>query len=360
MELYFLDAKFEPIPDVGAVDTFSSVVWSERYFENGSFTLHFPKELLPSVREAVYVRTGVEAADGRVRCGRITYVLTDDEEGGECEMGGALLESLLDDRLLAGKGCYTGTLTEAVRAAVTDNLRGCGVVLGGDDAVLDEEVSLTYEWDTLSDWLYSVLRPFGASYRIELSPEDNVPVFRIVKGTDRSSGVGSTVSENYNPGQAVFSASFGNIASIRFEQDTSGMKNVLYAEGADGTVVTVDQSGDSPKRELYKKAADVKPADFAGTAAYLAALRQRGEEILAKHAGSVYVAAGTETDAPPKYGVDYALGDICDVADDTLGLAFGLRLTALDDVWENGMQTLYPSFGEEVRQLRKFVPDKRG
>ncbi len=361
MELYFLDAQFEPIPDVGAVDTFSSVVWAERYFENGSFTLHFSKELLPSVREAVYVRTGVEAETGRMRCGRITYILTDDEEnGGECEMGGYLLESLFDDRLLAGKGCYTGTLTEAVCAAVTDNLRGCGVILGGDQAVLDEEVSLTYEWDTLSDWLYSVLRPFGASYRIELSPEDNVPVFRIVRGTDRSSGAGSTAAETYHPGQAVFSASFGNIASIRFEQDTSGMKNVLYAEGADGTMVTVDRSGGSPKREMYKKVSDVKPADFDDAAAYTAALHQRGEEILAKYAGSVCVAAGTETDALPKYGVDYALGDLCDVADDTLGLAFGLRLTAVDDVWENGTRTLYPSFGEEVRQIRKFVPDKRG
>jgi len=122
----------------------------------------------------------------------------------------------------------------------------------------------------------------------------------------------------------------------------------------------VDRSGGSPKREMYKLVSDVKPADFSDTAAYTAALRQRGEEILAKHAGSVYVAAGTETDAPPKYGVDYLLGDICDVADDTLGLAFGLRLTAVDVVWENGTCTLYPSFGEEVRQIRKFMPDKRG
>ena len=190
MELYFLDAQFEPIPDAGAADTFSSVVWSERYFENGTFTLHFIKDFLPSVRNAVYVRTGIEAETGRMRCGRITYILTDDEEnGGECEMGGYLLESLFDDRVLAGKGCYTGTLKEAVRSAVADYLRGCGVVLGVDDVLPDTQVSLTYEWDTLSDWLYSVLRPFGASYRIELSPEENVPVFRIVCGTDRSSGV---------------------------------------------------------------------------------------------------------------------------------------------------------------------------
>jgi len=355
MDLYFLNERFEPL--TGAVDVFSSVVWSERYFENGLFTLHFPKELLTEVYDAVYVRTGVE--NGRIRCGRIAYAVTDDEEdGGACEMGGALLESLFDDRVLAGKGCCTGTLTEAVHAAVADNLRGCGVEIG-DSAVIDEAVSLTYEWDTLSDWLYSVLRPFGASYRIELDPDRNVPVFRIVRGTDRSSGVGDASADHYNPGQAVFSSSFGNIASIRFERSTSGMKNVVYAEGADGTVVAVDRSGGALKREMYRRVSDVKPADFADADAYAAALRMRGEEILANYGASVYVAAETDAGVPPVYGTDYALGDICDVADDTLGLAFGMRLTAVDDVTENGSRMLYPSFGEEVRTVRRLLGGKR-
>jgi len=355
MDLYFLDARFEPV--TGAVDVCSSIVWSERYFENGSFTLHFPKELLPSVYDAVYVRTGIE--NGRVKCGRIAYVITDDEEeSGGCELGGYLLESLFDDRVLAGKGCYRGTLTSAVCAAVSANLRSCGVVLG-ESAVIGDSVSLTYDWDTLSDWLYSVLRPFGASYRIELDPERNVPVFRIVRGIDRSSGVGDTVSENYNTWQAVFSTSFGNIGSIRFERDTSGMKNVVYAEGADGTVVTVDGSGGKAKREMHKAVSDVKPADFSSTSAYKTALRMRGEEILAKYSEVYHIAAETDTGVSPVYGVDYALGDICDVADDALGLSFGMRLTAVDDVTEYGTRTLYPSFGEEVRQVRRLIGGKR-
>lgn len=355
MDIYFLDERFEPV--TGAVDVCSSIVWAERYFENGSFTLHFPKELLPSVYDAVYVRTGVE--NGRVKCGRITYVITDDEdEGGGCEMGGSLLESLLDDRILSGKGCFTGTLTEAVTAAVEANLRSCGVIFG-DSAVMEEAVSLTYEWDTLSEWLYSVLRPFGASYRIELDPDRNVPVFRLVRGTDRSSGVGREVSENYNPGQAVFSSSFGNITSIRFERDTAGMKNVVYAEGSDGTVVTVDRSGGRPKREMYRQVTDVKRADFADDASYTAALRMRGEEILANYTETYHISAETDAGVSYVYGTDYALGDICDVADDALGLAFGMRLTAVDDVTEFGTRTLYPSFGEEIRQVRRLIGGKR-
>ncbi len=355
MDLYFLDASFEPM--TGPADAFTSIVWSERYFENGTFTLRFPKELLPVVYDAVYVRTGVE--NGRMKCGRITYLLADDEEDGGCEAGGYLLESLFDDRVISGEGCSSGTLTEAVHAVVAANLRGCGVVIGEDSAELTEEVSLTYAWDTLSEWLYSVLKPFGASYRIELDPAENVPVFRIVRGADRSSGIGETVSENYNPWQAVFSSSFGNISSIRFERDTAGVKNVVYVTGADGTTVTVDKSGGGPKREMYREVADVKPGDFAATSSYTAALTQRGEEILANYPEAVCVSAETDAGVSPEYGADYALGDICDVADDTLGLSFGMRLTAVDDVTENGVRTLYPLFGEEIRQIRRIVPGKR-
>ncbi len=355
MDLYFLDAAFEPM--TGPMDMFTSVVWSERYFENGTFTLHFPKELLPVVYDATYVRTGIE--NGHVKCGRLTYLLADDGEDGGCEAGGYLLEALFDDRVLSGEGCYSGTVTQAVHTAVSENLRGCGVVIGEDSAVLTETVSLTYEWDTLSEWLYSVLKPFGASYRIELDPAENVPVFRIVRGMDRSSGIGETVSENYNTWQAVFSSSFGNISSIRFERDTVRLKNVVYVEGADGTLVTVDKSGGKPKREMHKTVADVKPGDFSDTAAYTAALTQRGEEILANYAESVCVSAEGDAGVSPEYGRDYALGDICDVADDTLGLSFGMRLTAVDDVTENGVRTLYPAFGEEIRQIRRIVPGKR-
>ncbi len=355
MDLYFLDENFAPIS--GAMDEFSSIVWSERYFETGSFTLHFSKEMLPEIYDAVYVRTGIE--DGRIKCGRIEYVVADSGEDGDCEMGGRLLEALFDDRRMSGKGCCSGTLTEAVHQAVTANLRGCGVVIGESSAVINDEVSLTYEWDSLSEWLYSVLRPFGASYRIELDPKENVPVFRIVCGFDRSSGVGSSVSENYNTWQAVFSTSFGNISSIRFERDTAEMKNVVYVEGSDGTVVTVDKSGGKPMRETYKLASDVKPSDFDDTAGYIAALQIRGAEILANYPESVYVSAETDTGVPPIYGVDYSLGDICDVADDTLGLSFGMRLTAVDDVTENNTRVFYPSFGEEVNQVRRIMSNKR-
>lgn len=336
-EIFLLDDSFSLI--FGPLDYFSSIVWSERYFEAGTFTLHFPREMIRDFEGASYVTDGE-------KCGRIEYLVTDDDGG--CEVGGHLLEALLGDRIMMGKGSYSGTVTEAVNAAVEENLRGLGVVVGGSVDISDN-VTLPYEWDDLSAWLYFVLKPYGASYRITLDPETMTPVFAVVRGADRSSDA-QTSSQ-----PAIFSASFGNIVSISLEQDSAEYKNVAYIEGSDGTVATFDASGGGEKREIYKKASDISPSKFQSTTEYEAALRIRGAETLAKYPRGLFVSAETDTDALPRYGTDYALGDICDVVDESFGLSYALRLTAVDTVYENGLCLICPSFGEEISRIKRVL-----
>lgn len=337
MEIYLLDSTFSIIE--GPIDSFTSVVWSERYYEAGTFTMHFPMELIGRFSDAVYVTDGE-------KCGRIEYLMTG-EDGG-VELGGHLLEILLADRCMMGKGKYSGTLTEAVEAAVSDNLRGLNIALG-ESVSLTDAAELSYEWDNLSQWVYSVLKPSGASYRITLDWDSMTPVFAVVKGSDRS----SDSAEGVQP--AIFSASFGNIVSISMERDSSDFRNVAYVEGSDGTVVTVDQSGGAEKREYYRKASDIAPQKFESTSAYEEALRLRGMEALAKYPEGFYVSAETDSEALPRYGIDYALGDICDVVDEELGLSYALRLTQADTVYENGSCMICPSFGEEISRIRRIL-----
>lgn len=344
MELYFLDKDFNVIR--GPVDEFTSAVWSERYFECGSFTLHLPRELFREVNTAVYARTGLE--NGHVKCGRIEYISVGMEDGADtedCEIGGRLLEALLDDRIITGKGCVRGDMTSAVISAVRENLRDCGVILG-ECVMLSDEVCLTYDWDNLSEWLYSVLRPIGASYRVELDTQSRIPVFSLVRGADRSSD--ERGADIYNAEQAVFSTSFGNINSFECERDENGFRNFLYAEGTDGTVVTVDNSGGGVRKELHRRITDVRTEDFSQESDYRTALYTRGMEILADCSPTVCVFADCDSSVPPKYGEDYRLGDICDVSAPELGLSFSLRLTSLDDVTENNKRTLYPHFGQSL------------
>lgn len=331
-ELYFMDENFRLIE--GPVEDMTSVVWSERYFEPGTFTFHFPREAVKRIAGASYVRSGKNAA-GDVFCGRIEYLRADTD--GDCEMGGHMLECLLDDRVTYGDSQWTGTVTDAVLEAVTENLRGSPVNIGAEHASIPDEVTLTSAWEPLSDWVYATLRPYGASCRVTLD-ENDIPTFTIVKGADLSTDACDQ--------PVIFSASFGNIFSIEMEEDTREMKNVAYVEGSDGTIACADLSDGGGKREIYKKAGDIRPDDFQTDDAYRAALTRRGREILAKYSADVNVTAEIDADALPVYGTDYRIGDVCDVVDEELGIRRAMRLTRVDWVAENGRVAVYPGFGE--------------
>ncbi len=332
MEIYFLGADFSVLD--GPIDEINSAVWSERFFELGTFRMCMPRTLYSRVSAASYV---CGSGGGEVLCGRIERITADGE--GDCTVSGYLLEVLLADRIMEGGVTYGGTLTEVIRSAVSDNLRGCGVEIADELYAIDSEVQLVSSYGSMSDWLHSVLRPYGASYTVRLDFASGIPVFEIVCGVERSSA--STESGS----RAVFSASFGNIASVSLEENTRSVKNVVYIRGADGTVVTVDKSGGGAKREIYRNASDIMPSAFASTSYYISALERRGEEVLAACPEALSVTAECDTDALPQYRVDYALGDVCDVADDSLGVSVALRLTEVDTVYENGKKAVYPTFG---------------
>ncbi len=382
MELYFLDGAFNLIK--GPVDSFTSAVFSERYYEVGSFVLHLPREMWRELSPAVYVRTGYSEyrgySGGKCLCGRILYMRS--EISGDLEVGGELLEGMLGDRLVLGKGGVSaeGELGAAVLGKVEENLRSLGVAVDrvGSAAIeipVSGGVGLTWNYDKLSDWLYSVLKPWGASFEVVLDFETNKPVFRLVKGADRSSDGGAAVSgggavldsgggaasESGSGGvyalggssagaeRAVFSSSYGNIFSLSVEKNSAKMKTCAYVEGSDGTVVEVGSGSAGRRVEIYRKASDIRPGDFEKTAGYAAALEQRGEELLAKYPASVYVSAESDSSLVPKYGRDYFLGDVCDVCDGEIGLSCGMRLTGVDTVCEYGGVRVLPYFGETVK-----------
>ena len=324
-ELYFLDETFR-ITD-GPFEDMTSVVFSERYFDTGTFTIHFPREMAGRASGAVYVRSGVNPS-GQIFCGRIEYLHADSD--GDCEMGGHLLECLMDDRILTG-GPWSGTASDAILSAVRDNLRDSPVKIGETHASLPDQVTLTADWESLSVWMHRILRPYGASFRV-IPGTDGTPELSIVRGRTLDN--------------VIFSASFGNIFSIESKRNTASMKNAVYVEGSDGTVVFADLSGGQNLREMHKKASDLSPGKFADEEAYRQALLRRGYEILAGCGEKFQVSAEIDSGALPVYGRDNRLGDVCPVVDEELGVSLPLRLTQVDWVSENGTTSVYPVFGE--------------
>ena len=340
MELYFLDESFAVID--GPIDDALYAEWDERFFEVGTFVIRLPRDTFSRACRAVYVEAVSES--GVRYGGRVEYLSSG--EDGECEMRGRLFESLISDVVLHGGGLYTGTLSDVLREVLEENLAHTPVQLDEDFCRIEDEVTLAPAWQNLAEWLHSTLRPYGASFSVKL--RGGVPTLRIEVGRDLTTDGGSGYS------RAVFSTSFGNIGGVEYERDARDMRNCAYICGSDGYVATVDCSGGGARREIYKNAADVVRSRFESEDEYVAALVRRGMEVLARCTEDVHVSAECDGGAGLEYGVDYALGDVCDVADAQLALSFALRVTGAVTVYENGSATIRPTFGDETGLIKKL------
>lgn len=333
MELYFLNMNYKVI--AGPIDEFTSAVWKEKYYEVGSYTIHLSKKFSQVARSAEYIRTGFDSS-GECKCGRVDTVKISTGDDGECEVRGVLLEGLLSNCLVYRRGEVSGSVSECALGVLGDNMRSMPFEIDAENSdVISDECVLTWEWDRLSDWLYGVLRPYGASYEVKLHAGDEKPKFRIVKGGDKSLS-------------AVFSTSYGNIISLEYAKETGKHYNFAFIEGGDGSISVVSKYS-IDRREVYKSAKEISPDKYDTDEDYRKALRQKGEEEIARYPVSITLAIEAAEGVPPYYGEDYALGDICGVSDGELGIKTVLRLTSVDTVCEGGRVTVYPYFGETLR-----------
>ena len=340
MELFFLDKDFRIVD--GPIDNVLSAVWEERFYDIGKFRIIFPRSMFARAERAKYV--SMRGEDGEWLCGRVEYISVSSDS--ECEVSGRLLEVLLDDVIMRGGEVYSGKLSDVLRDVLEANLSHTPVVLAEDLCRKEDEVTLRTSWKNLANWLRSVLKPYMASFSVKLIR--GLPTLAIYFGRDRS------MSSDDGAPRALFSTSYGNIGGVEYERDVSGMKNFAYIRGSDGRVVSVDKSSGGVRREIYMSADEITPDQFESDEDYVAALTERGEEMLSTYAEAVCVFAECEGECGLVYGVDYSLGDICDVADSELGLSFPLRVTGAATVFEDGECKIYPTFGDEIEFSKNY------
>ena len=331
MEIYFLDSDFRC---VGIAERVTYLRHVRRFFAPSEMELTLDCKVsdLPETAKYIY---DTESAECTVIDGKSVTA------GDGVTLFGRGAESLLERRIVASEGAFSGSVESVVRGAVSSAFSGArafsGMILG-DECGLSEDAVIAVCYDVLSEFVYSTLLPFGASYRVALPAGGTKLAFEVVRGTDR------TLSQSA-VAPIVFSDLSDGLIGGRFTSDLKKYKNTATVVGNDGTAVTVSIGSPTgvERREMFVSAKDIFPATFETTAAYTEALRFRGRrELFKRLAESEYSGKAANPDGAV-FGVDYFLGDTVELI--IGGTSHAVRVTSATLKVKNGIKALVPSFG---------------
>jgi hypothetical protein len=339
MDLYIYN------PDIelqGVIDGYSSLRWRRRYFEPGEFELHCkasPENLALLAEDNIIHRLDRQEA-GIIE--GIT-IATADNGGDEITATGRMGSSMLDRRIITPAVNFTGTVEAGMRKTVSDNAitaRPLPYLTLGIAAGLTPTCTFQATYKNVLTVCEALGKAAPLGLRVRLDVPNRQWVFEVYDGIDRS--VGQTVRP-----QVVFCSENANIDKPSYARDSTGYKNYAIVggegDGSTRTIVTVDQTNGEPRRELWVDAKDLQKADGQSDADYQAQLRQRGTEKLAEAVRSESFSADAVDTGNYAYLTDWDLGDIVTFA--KWGVRLDQRITEVEEVYENGTETITPTCG---------------
>lgn len=365
MRIIVLNKAMEPIGVIGIVNT---LIWTRRYYQCGSFEIHFPSRYFNLVRKGN---------------GHYIYWTDRDELGviwernfTESDTGkksafvkGYFSEILLENRVINNNYNKSGILEDISRDIVNKYCINSGAsrkifnLSLGTRHGIGTSILLQTTGENVSNQLYTTEQTQGISHRLVYSYEDNTLKFEVWKGKDR------TDTQNVNS-WAIFSDSFRNIRDAVYNQDETNYKNVAYVagagEGSSRTIVEIDIRTDpnEERREVWVDARDLQTTYTSGgtqytytTAEYKELLRQRGLDKLTQFAQVETVNSNVDPSANLVYGTDYDLGDLCTYRYTDVNIEMSKRITEITETIEGSRRSLALTFGidkaSDIRQVIK-------
>jgi len=344
MDLIFLDADFNII--AAPADDYTSFTWGEKWYTTGSFTLYLPSYRFNLLRYAKYIYN-----QDKDECAKITSITYTESDKSELVVGGVMLESILHKRVIDTEITLNSTVENAAYSLVTQfALTGDRIIpllelapLSGFTEPYDGTVTAGTFLDTC---LYDLLKPHGMTYRIKYDFYNNKLIFSVVKGLDRS-------QDQEDNNRAIFSTDFENLGNISYSNSDEDFKNFAYVTGTiNGVEVTetVDQTDGGDRFEIY-----LKPSFSSDENVTRAVLKQRGAEMLAEYPFIENVSGDVDVHGSLVYGIDYNIGDMCDVVVAKLGMTWSAQITEVDHVYESSGYRIIPRFGEDKLNIRRFI-----
>lgn len=323
MEILVLNTNFET---VYIVDSFKSMIWTDRYNEYGDFEIYLTltnnSDILKYLKEDYYL--WLKESEHCMIIEDLA-VDSDTEDGNHLIVTGRSLESILERRIIWGQKVLTGNLQDAIETLLNESIISPSITERKIDNFIFEPstdprvTELTIDAQFTGNNLYDVIKKLCQSnnlgFKIVLN-DNNQFVFSLYAGADRS------YNQNANP-WVVFSPGFENIINSNYFTSKANLKNVTLVagegEGASRKTTTVGSGSGLNRRELFTDARDISSDVDGGTLTneqYIKKLKARGIEKLSEHIVKTAFEGEVEATRLFKYGEDFFIGDIVQIANE--------------------------------------------
>lgn len=349
VDIYILNKSLERI---GIIDIFTSIIWTNRYFEYGDFELYLPanNDNISLLQQGYYlIREGHENNAMIIEAIQIS---TSVDEGNFLTVKGRCLKSILYRRIIWNMTNLAGQLETCIARLLNENVispedsnRQISNFQNANTLTSGVSINIQYTGDNMGEVITSLCQTYGVGWDILLDIDKKKFSFILYKGTDRS----------YNQNQnawVVFSDEFENLLTTTYAYDTTSYKNVCKVagegEGIARKFTTVGNATGLERYESYVDARDMSTNEGEITdEEYYTQLSERGEESLAKTNIQENFEGEVETNYTYKYGVDYSLGDIVEVVNEYGKEASTRIIEVIESEDESGIYTI-PTFSNYI------------
>ena len=261
MNLTVLDTN---LLSIAIIDTYESLIWTDRYSKCGDFELYMPiSDSIPWYFKQENMLM-IEQSEHLMIIETIE-IESDSENGDHLKISGRSLESILDRRIIWGQQTFNGNLQDGIKTLIdscfinpTDlkrKVEGFIFKESTDSAITELTFEATYLGNNLLEIIEKLCNDYGIGYKITINDQKQF-VFELYAGIDRS------YSQINNP-YVVFSPNFDNVVNSNYLTSSTNYKNVALVagegEGADRITVTVgsDAVTGLERRELFTDAGSV-------------------------------------------------------------------------------------------------------
>lgn len=238
MEIRLLDSNLKIFGD--PIDDYSSLSYSDKWEDYGSFTAVMSNDHYTDVAAASYVY--FDSRTFEIETLSSTELLT---------ISGRALSSMLDKIAIYEIERVQGRLEECVRYLIAKYAMSGAQSIPKLELETDNDfkraMDVTTERGSLGSFLRTALNQRGFSFDLEYDVATDKIIFHLLRSTDRSQDQSTNAA-------VMFSTDAGNIEKIEYKRTTQDYRNFAYVCDEDATApqtVEVDLSNGEPIRAMY-------------------------------------------------------------------------------------------------------------